>query len=319
MKHCLLIDDYGDFLGLEGNRLVLKGGAKKHSFTLDELESVLVTKAKGSVSLAALQALLQKGIGFTIMGDKHEQLASLSPRSPHALKVNQRQHRWREDGTGAQLAQQCISTKVRAQRMLVNEMSRHKRLKKLAETQQGRILRALKQLKGLEQDIKRWRSTELSYEDELFQLEARAAKIYWRAVKHWLPHGYRFTGRSPKKTKPCPLNAALNYGYAILSSRLTHQLSSVGFDPHIGFLHADSAQRASLSYDLIERHRQRFVDQPVIQYAVQNEPWALKAGRLDPHTRTAIARVVLERLCHVKWCNLVILKESHQVKPQLKR
>jgi CRISPR-associated protein Cas1 len=49
-----------------------------------------------------------------------------------------------------------------------------------------------------------------------------------------------------------PMNAMLNYAYAVLESRVCIATVFQGFDPHIGYLHACRPGRAALVYDLME-------------------------------------------------------------------
>jgi hypothetical protein len=52
-----------------------------------------------------------------------------------------------------------------------------------------------------------------------------------------------------------PLNAALNYAYALLEGQCRQALTRLGFDVACGFLHADKPGRDSLVYDLMECER----------------------------------------------------------------
>ncbi len=49
-----------------------------------------------------------------------------------------------------------------------------------------------------------------------------------------------------------PVNAMLNYAYAILESQVRIATVSQGLDPTIGYLHACHPKRVALVYDLIE-------------------------------------------------------------------
>src|SRR5262249_36108069 len=49
-----------------------------------------------------------------------------------------------------------------------------------------------------------------------------------------------------------PLNAVLNYAYALLEGQCRQALTQIGFDVACGFLHLDKLGRDSLVYDLME-------------------------------------------------------------------
>ena len=60
-----------------------------------------------------------------------------------------------------------------------------------------------------------------------------------------------------------PVNALLNYGYALLESQVRIAIAEVGLDPTIGYLHVYRAGRNSFVYDLMESYRPR-VDREVL-------------------------------------------------------
>jgi CRISPR-associated protein Cas1 len=63
------------------------------------------------------------------------------------------------------------------------------------------------------------------------------------------------SGRNRHATHP--VNAMLNYAYAVLESQVRTATVSHGLDPHIGYLHACRPRRAALVYDLMEPLRPR--------------------------------------------------------------
>jgi CRISPR-associated endonuclease Cas1 len=102
--------------------------------------------------------------------------------------------------------------------------------------------------------------------------EAHAAKAYWaawsevsirfaridlsRIPAHWGRAGARASGisGSPRKATN-PVNAMLNYLYAILEAETRIALLTVGLDPGLGVLHADLTARDSLALDVMEAVR----------------------------------------------------------------
>jgi CRISPR-associated endonuclease Cas1 len=103
-------------------------------------------------------------------------------------------------------------------------------------------------------------------------VEAQAAAAYWGAWRgvraefvtrdasrvpgHWTGFAQRMsqlTG-SPR-TAADPVNAILNYLYALLEAESRIALTLVGLDPGLGILHADQRARDSLALDLMETAR----------------------------------------------------------------
>jgi CRISPR-associated endonuclease Cas1 len=116
--------------------------------------------------------------------------------------------------------------------------------------------------------------------DDLRLLEAWAAISYfaaWRTVRlRWkgtgkrpIPPEWRQVGmrqdvlRRSNRHARHPVNAMLNYGYAVLESQVRIAIAEAGLDPTIGYLHVCQPGRASLVYDLMEPYRPR-VDREVL-------------------------------------------------------
>jgi CRISPR-associated endonuclease Cas1 len=115
--------------------------------------------------------------------------------------------------------------------------------------------------------------------DDVRVAAAQAAAVYWsglsevsirfarrdaeRVPAHWTTLGAR---SSPLTGNPRlaanPINAILNYVYAILESEASIAARVVGLDPGLGVLHADQNNRDSLAADLMEPIR------PVVDRAV---------------------------------------------------
>lgn len=103
-------------------------------------------------------------------------------------------------------------------------------------------------------------------------IEAQAASAYWSAWRmlpiiypkkdisrvpdHWRSFGSRI---SPLTASPRlaanPPNAVLNYLYSILETEALRAAISMGLDPGLGVLHADTPHRDSLALDIMEPAR----------------------------------------------------------------
>lgn len=100
--------------------------------------------------------------------------------------------------------------------------------------------------------------------NDLRLFEGRAAGVYWKSqaftLKHfakWPEWWTEFNQRSSvisggNRHATHPINAVLNYGYAIVATMIKRQCVLVGLDTAVGSLHADSNRRDSLVYDLLE-------------------------------------------------------------------
>jgi CRISPR-associated protein Cas1 len=140
-------------------------------------------------------------------------------------------------------------------------------------------------------------------------VEAQAALAYWSSwnVGLWWkdrevpPHWRTFDQRESPLSRTGrhathPVNAMLNYSYAVLAGRIERATVARGLDAAMGHLHAPKDGRASLVYDLIEPLRPT-VDQQILTW-VAGEQWRLsdfvvdRSGVVRLHPE--LARVVVQ-------------------------
>jgi len=118
---------------------------------------------------------------------------------------------------------------------------------------------------------------------ELRALEANAAAAYFRSWKG-TPIKWRGTSRRPipeswkiieqrtsrfhlagNRNAAHPINAILNYAYAVLQSQLQIEAIAEGYDPTIGIMHEGRNGSAAFVFDLMEPHRP-LVDRKVLEF-----------------------------------------------------
>jgi CRISPR-associated endonuclease Cas1 len=93
----------------------------------------------------------------------------------------------------------------------------------------------------------------------------------WKGVgrkpipRDWYKVGFRSSHarkRTENRNASHPVNAMLNYAYAILQSEIQIRTVSAGYDPTIGVLHASAPDRPAYILDLMEPMR------PIVDRAV---------------------------------------------------
>lgn len=122
----------------------------------------------------------------------------------------------------------------------------------------------------------------------IHKIEGGCASAYfnvWREIElHWTGFGRRpipdawreFTQRSSVLTgyKPGnwkashPLNAMLNYAYAVKAAQLQVQALAEGYDPAFGVMHNADRSYSAFAYDLIEPERPK-VDAAILDFVVK--------------------------------------------------
>jgi CRISPR-associated endonuclease Cas1 len=133
----------------------------------------------------------------------------------------------------------------------------------------------------------------------------RDVELRWTGLgRHPIPDAWReFTQRSSVLTgyKPGnwkashPLNAMLNYAYAVKSAQLKVQALAEGYDPDFGIMHNADRSYSAFAYDLIEPQRPK-VDAAVLEFVATRSFAAAdfiirKDGvcRLSPQLARAVA------------------------------
>jgi CRISP-associated protein Cas1 len=95
-------------------------------------------------------------------------------------------------------------------------------------------------------------------------LKRRAIPEDWHRVgQRQSLNGTRQKGRNRHASHP--VNAMLNYAYAILESQVRMQIVAEGLDPTIGYLHTSTPDRQALVLDLMEPQRP-LVDRKMLEF-----------------------------------------------------
>jgi CRISP-associated protein Cas1 len=140
--------------------------------------------------------------------------------------------------------------------------------------------RAMKRAKD---DLDRLANDPSETVNELRLLEAQSAVAYFRAwyatsllwrtsARHPIPDEWRTVGprftrvyASGSRNASHPVNAILNYAYAVLQSQVQIRLVAEGYDPMLGIMHADRDAAAPFVLDMMEPERPK-VDRAVLAF-----------------------------------------------------
>lgn len=88
----------------------------------------------------------------------------------------------------------------------------------------------------------------------------------------------------------------LNYGYAILYSRVWQALLWAQLNPYDSIIHVRQPGKPTFSFDVIELFRAQAVDRVVISLIQKKEPIDIKDGLLTDNSRKLLAKNITERL-----------------------
>ena len=106
---------------------------------------------------------------------------------------------------------------------------------------------------------------------ELLGLEGSASRVYFSHFQNMITTNdvaFDITSRNRRPPRD-PVNAMLSLTYSLLAKDCAVTLLSVGFDPHLGFLHRPKYGKPALALDLMEEFRPIVCDSVVIS-AINN-------------------------------------------------
>lgn len=109
-------------------------------------------------------------------------------------------------------------------------------------------------------------------------MEAQASSFYFPLL----------FGKGFHRAKDCWINAALDYGYAVIRGAITRALVAHGFQPNIGLFHRSEQNAFNLADDLIEPYR-ALVDLHVINHI---NPHTKPDAELTPADKVALVALL---------------------------
>jgi CRISPR-associated endonuclease Cas1 len=254
----LVVDGYGIRLVVERRHLVVSDGAGRQRRELrlpkvgHGVRRLVVIGHTGTVSLEALRWLDRTGIAFVHIDTDGTILTSTARPGLNDPRLRRAQALAGTTPVGLDLARALIGAKVAGQAAVAADQLHCEDLAEVIHVHR----------RGIES---------AASIDEVRRIEAKAALDYftgWRDVVQvaWarrdhdaVPvHWRHFDGRRSSISAPSairatdPVNALLNYLYALAEVECRLACLTLGLDPGLGIIHADSRNRDSLALDLIE-------------------------------------------------------------------
>jgi CRISPR-associated endonuclease Cas1 len=230
---------------------------------------MIMLSADGSISLDVARWLSDQQVPLVMLDYRGQVVSVLGTETTAAdLGLRRAQIEALTDGRGLVLASQLIERKLSASLATLATLP-------ASVAQESAIDRVASLLHRLRDDPP-------GTIDDLRLLEAWAAISYFAAWRT-IPLRWKGTGRKPihpewrqvgmrqdvlrrsNRHARHPVNAMLNYGYAVLESQVRIAIAEVGLDPSIGYLHVCQTGRQALVYDLMEPYRPQ-VDRAALDF-----------------------------------------------------
>lgn len=215
--------------------------------------SQVVIFGKASITAATIAILLERGIEICYLTQRGRFIGRVVPAASKNCLLRRAQYQAAFDAKQTLvLARGFVTGKLSNMRAMLMRAARRDQngaeFEKAAERIKAAIDRA-KKAKHLDQAR--------GYEGDG---SAAYFSVFGKLIK---PPEFTFETRA-RRPPTDPVNALLSFGYTLLTNDLFSAVNLVGFDPYIGYLHADHYGRPSLPLDLIEEFRPIFVDSLVL-------------------------------------------------------
>jgi len=223
-----------------------------------KIESIIVTN-KAMISTQAISLALENNIDLIFLNQYGFPIGRVwFAKMGSTALIRRKQIDSADNETGIELAVDMIKQKVLHQIEFLKKLKyarpdKHNLFNKPIETISGSLISLKKKFKNLDES----RST-------IMGIEGTAGRAYFSCISKVMPENFRFKTRSKRPAKD-PFNAALNYCYGVLYSRVEKACIIAGLDPFVGFMHTDNYNKKSMVFDLIEPFR-IFAEQTAVYF-----------------------------------------------------
>lgn len=205
---------------IKNQQLVIDAG-NDISFPLEDIDSIMIENQTVKVSAYMLQKFAEMGIAVYVCDDKHMPNAVILPMLRHS-----RHYR-------------ILKAQMNLGKPLQKRLWQQIVIRKIEN--QAECLRICGK-KGV--DVLLAMAREVQSGDRT-HVEAKAAALYF---------GNLF-GKTFSRGEDSKMNAALNYGYAVIRGMIARELVCYGFEPSIGLFHRSELNSFNLADDVIEPFR----------------------------------------------------------------
>lgn len=233
-------------------RLLVQQPPAEAAVPLEDIAVLLLESPEILLSSRLLQECVDAGVTVLTVGRDHHPNGALLPFLPHSrpLKLLHRQLNASQPQR-KRLWQRIVRQKV---------INQARGLELLGKAGASRLTRLAATVKSGDPE----------------NVEAMAARLYFRALY----------GPSFSRSQESLLNAALNYGYAVLRAAIARSLTLHGFLPVLGLHHRNEQNAFNLADDLIEPYR------PVVDLFVSQTGAVFFEDRLTPPLKAGLVSVL---------------------------
>lgn len=290
----LLVDKPGVFIGMTSRGVSIsergKVIAQHHA---DNLSHVIITGKGVSFSSNFINYCMERKIPIDFFDHQGKHIGSVV--TPKYIQSTL----WAKQSNASKklkntIALGIIEGKVRNQYALLKYFHKyHKNHYSVLQTK-------IDEMEQTVNNFKQWKQ-HVGFEDEEFTNklmghEALVAIRYWDYIRELIADDdVAFEKREHQGAKDLT-NSMLNYGYAILYTRVWQALLAARLNPFESLIHTRQEGKPTLAFDMIEIFRSQVVDRMVISLIQKGQNLEVRNGLLTDKTRQLLVKSIMERL-----------------------
>jgi CRISPR-associated endonuclease Cas1 subtype II len=228
-----LIISSKSLLSYQNNWLIVRSFEGNKKVFLDEVEVIILENPASSITAFCAVEIAKRNIKLIFCDEKHNPIAEMLPlygSYDSAAKLNA-QIQWKSE-TKAVVWQSIIKLKISHQAKLLKELG--------CDSASDKLLAEIPKIKPGDKTNR----------------EGMAARIYFNSL-----FGLDFNRERGEDAHQ--YNAALNYGYAVLTSLFNRYIVAAGYSTQLGVFHHGTENQFNLSCDLLEPFRS-LIDREVL-------------------------------------------------------
>lgn len=291
----LIIDGFGKSITKRDNQIVIRENGEEIDYFLPKNLKQIIINGKGAITFDAIELLSDNDVDVIAIDWRGNIKYRLSSMEHNNVEIRKQQYYALNDKRSGYLAKKFIESKIKNQKATLSTLSKSRGGVDFIINQRDKLDNLLKALDNIKvKPSEKIRS-------DIFGIEGIASHEYWLAFRNVVSDEYEFLKRSGRGAQD-PVNAMLNYSYAILAGEVLKSLHTSGLDPYAGFLHTDRYARKSLVFDLMEEFRQQIVDKSVLKLInrnqIEKDDFEPREGMMYIHEscRKLLIKTILDKL-----------------------
>lgn len=290
----LLLNTYGCFIGLSGRGITVKQQGKIICRKpIGALSHITISSKGVTLSSNLIDYCLANKISIDFFNSSGVHTGSiLSNKYIESTLWNKQAQCGTEKRM--QLATSIIEAKLRNQFSLVKYF--HKYHKHCYDGLSDKY----EEISLFHAQFKSFLQTKCMKEEDFLTLlvgyESQGAVRYWAYIRELLSDDDVNFVKRERKGATDLVNCLLNYGYAILYTRVWQALLGAKLNPFDSIIHVRQPGKPTFVYDVVEMFRSQVVDRVVVTLIQKGKPLKVEKGLLDDDSRRQLAKSVLERL-----------------------